>query len=312
MTDLQNRLNGVGLVCAPDDNDEFGAGTQKAVREFQAARGLRIDGVVGPFTWSELVGAGTPLGDRMLYLQEPRMRGDDVADLQRRLSALGFDPGRVDGAFGHQTAEALQDFHLNVGLPTDGICGTETTRMLRRLAPRTVAGEMVSVVRERDRLRNAPPTLASRRVAIADSGGFAAIAALLARRVSRTGATVHLIGDPNPSERARRANTAGVDVYLSLAFSIEEVGVRSAYFAAHGTDSPGGHNLARLVQALLPKALGLPELGATGMTLTECTETRMPAVIVEVGPPNVVVEHGAIVADVLADALGRWAENPFG
>jgi hypothetical protein len=184
--------------------------------------------------------------------------------------------------------------------------------MLRRLAPRTAAGEMVSVVRERDRLRNAPPTLASRRVAIADSGGLAAISALLARRVSRTGATVHLIGDPDPRERARRANAAGVDVYLSLAFSIEEVGVRSAYFAAHGTDSPGGHHLARLVQALLPKALELPELGDTGMTLPELSETRMPAVVIEVGPPTVVVSRGPVVADTLADVLGRWAENPFG
>ena len=36
--------------------------------------------------------------------------GDDVAELQQRLSALGFDSGRVDGIFGDLTSAALGEF----------------------------------------------------------------------------------------------------------------------------------------------------------------------------------------------------------
>ena len=59
----------------------------------------------------------------------------DVAELQRRLSALGFDPGRVDGIFGDQTTDALVDFQRNAGLSPDGICGPQTLAELIRLQP---------------------------------------------------------------------------------------------------------------------------------------------------------------------------------
>ena len=36
----------------------------------------------------------------MLYLRRPMLRGDDVAELQRQLNALGFDAGREDGILG--------------------------------------------------------------------------------------------------------------------------------------------------------------------------------------------------------------------
>jgi len=38
--------------------------------------------------------AGYRIGDRLLYHRAPMLRGDDVATVQRRLSALGFEPGQ--------------------------------------------------------------------------------------------------------------------------------------------------------------------------------------------------------------------------
>lgn len=58
-------------------------------------------------------------------------RGAQVADLQRRLGALGFNPGPTDGIFGPRTKAAVQAYQRSVGLKADGIAGNLT---LGRLA----------------------------------------------------------------------------------------------------------------------------------------------------------------------------------
>jgi N-acetylmuramoyl-L-alanine amidase len=47
------------------------------------------------------------------------------------------------------------------------------------------------------------------------------------------------------------------------------------------------------------------------MSLPLLRETRMPAVLVEIGPAATVVERGSALADALAGALGAWAVSPW-
>ncbi|HLH28681.1 MAG TPA: peptidoglycan-binding protein, partial [Acidimicrobiales bacterium] len=175
VADLQHRLERLGIPKGIDVRGRFGPGTRAAVEAFQHRRGLRVDGVCGPQTWSALVEAGCRLGDRFLYRRSPMLRGDDVAELQQRLSALGFDTGRVDGIFGDQTSAALGEFQRNVGLPVDHIAGADTVRELLRFGTRhDDSSELVTSVRDHERLRQAPRTLAGQTVAIGEEGGLGA------------------------------------------------------------------------------------------------------------------------------------------
>jgi peptidoglycan hydrolase-like protein with peptidoglycan-binding domain/DNA invertase Pin-like site-specific DNA recombinase len=55
-----------------------------------------------------------------------------VRALQRRLRALGWQPGRVDGLFGPRTERAVVGFQQAAGLRVDGVVGPRTRRALGR------------------------------------------------------------------------------------------------------------------------------------------------------------------------------------
>lgn len=278
---------------------------------FQRLRGLRVDGECGPQTWAALVEAGFWMGDRFLYHRRPMMRGDDVADLQRRLSALGFDTGRVDGIFGGQTASALADFQRNTGLAPDAILGGSTLRELLRVTARHADAALVSTVRDRERMRMAPRTLLGRRIALGEEGGVAVLVGALGRRLRAEGAVVVPLSHPEGSAQAEQANAAGAEVYLGLRLDPDRSGCAAAYYAGYRYESSGGRHLAELVQALGAAALGVTAGGARGMALDVLRETRMPAVVCEVGPGPLVVARGAALAAALADALVAWAVTPL-
>lgn len=58
VVELQQRLGRTGFPLQADGI--FGIRTDAAVRSFQSAKGLAVDGIVGPKTWAALLGGGNP------------------------------------------------------------------------------------------------------------------------------------------------------------------------------------------------------------------------------------------------------------
>jgi N-acetylmuramoyl-L-alanine amidase len=308
VSDIQRRLAAVLPGPRIDPDGLFGSGTRAAVEAFQHMRGLRVDGMCGTQTWSTLVEAGFRLGDRLLYRRTPMVRGDDVADLQQRLCTLGFDTGRVDGIFGDGTAQAMGEFQRNAGLPVDGILGAATLRELLRLEVRHRDPQLVSSVRERAELRGAPPTLSGRHVAIGEQGGLGSTTGALHRRLALEGALVSELHHPDDAAQAQQANELGVDVFVGLRLNPDAAGCRSSFWSGTHELSPGGRLLAELVQGTVPTTLDMPDLGAHGMALPILRETRMPAVLIEIGPSTLIVERSFRLAGAISQVLSQWVD----
>ena len=305
---LQQQLATAGFALALAANGIFDASTAAAVADFQASRGLSVDGICGPHTWAALQEAQWSLGDRNLYLSQPMLRGDDVADLQLRLGALGFDAGKVDGIFGPDTAGAVEEFQLNTGLVGDAVCNTATIAALKRMATR-VTPATVAAVRERAKLQRAPRRLTEQHIMISSTSTMAAVAGELATGLRRSGATVTEARDVPETERVDEANRLGVDAYVGLLPS-EVAECRVAYFATHGFVSPGGQHLADILGQRLPAALGTDNVEVKGMRLPVLRHTRMTAVQCLIGPPGLVQARLSPLARTIESSLSRWATKP--
>jgi len=310
VSDVQERLFDLGFPPGVDEEGSYREGTRAAVEGFQYRRGLRVDGICGRQTWSALVEAGRHLGDRFLYRRSPMLRGDDVAELQQRLSALGFDSGRVDGIFGDLTSAALGEFQRNAGLPVDGIAGGATVSELLRFGTRHDDSELVSSVRDRETLRQSPRTLNGRRVSLGEEGGLGVTVGALRRLLVSQGALVTTHHHPDGSIQASEANAAGADVYVGIRLG-NAPGCSTSYYAGYRYSSPGGRRLAELLHLALSGTLGLPDAGSSGMSLPLLRETRMPAVICEISPASVMVERSATIARAVVDSLSEWVSTPW-
>ena len=105
-----------------------GPQTARAVRTFQARRGLAVDGVPGPATRRALGRLGRPLyGRRTLHRG---MVGWDVSVLQFLLTRRGARTGIVDGYFGGETARAVRKFQRRARLAADAVAGPATRKAL--------------------------------------------------------------------------------------------------------------------------------------------------------------------------------------
>lgn len=306
--DIQSRLVAAGFLSGGGDERErafFGHVTDNAVRAFQQERGLHSDGIVGPDTWPALVDASRILGGRFLYLREPPLRGDDVADLKRRLNALGFYSGKEDGVFDHDAAVAVEQFQRNSGLLPDGIVGSSTVDALMRLS-RVTKPTSVALVRESE--KGLPSGgIAGRRIMLDPGHGYppdpgevgpsgareSEVAEDLAERLGsllvEDGAVVFYSRRHGEfldvDERVAAAHGQSVELMLSIHLNASTSpvagGAACYYFESGGYVSPYGYRLANLMLDSLVAGCSLTDCRTHGRSLRILRDTRMPVVIIE-------------------------------
>ena len=297
VADIQTRLRSLGMKVE-DETGFFGASTKEAVRAFQQHRGVVADGMVGTNTWNELVESGWKLSDRVLYMKHPPFRGDDVLALQARLNALGFDAGREDGILGRDTDQAIRAFQHEYGVAEDGIVGPHTYTALMGLR----IDRAVTAAGLREELRRSERGGARDSLVVVDPGHGGEdpgergrndvreadvcwdIATRLAGRLADEGARVRFTRNeaegPGDSERARRANAMGADLFVSVHLNSHREpspeGASTYYFRTSRT----GAQLAEHVQGALAE-LGLKDCRSHSSSYSVLKETRMPAIVVE-------------------------------
>ena len=129
---LQRHLIGLGFSPGPVDG-RYGPLTEHAVIAFQAAHGLRTDGIAGPLTLAALTSAKPTLQPGDGYTTGG---SQSVRNLQRALAAAGFAPGHVDGRYGPLTEGAVRRYQAARHLQIDGVAGPQTLGRLQASAPR--------------------------------------------------------------------------------------------------------------------------------------------------------------------------------
>jgi peptidoglycan hydrolase-like protein with peptidoglycan-binding domain len=97
---------------------QFGPATLAAVKAFQSAHGLGVDGQVGPQTWSALI-----------VQVQTGSNSDAVRAAQVELNRFGYGLS-VDGDFGSGTDSAARSFQSAHGLGVDGQIGPQTWQTL--------------------------------------------------------------------------------------------------------------------------------------------------------------------------------------
>ncbi|MEM7579840.1 MAG: peptidoglycan-binding protein [Cyanobacteria bacterium P01_A01_bin.80] len=140
---LQERLRVAGFYYG-NSTGIYGPITEDAVKRFQRAYGLDVDGIVGAQTLTKLPRTGVGFGEeapKSMTIAASRQnkeflglgdRGEPVRILQAQLIKAGYLKGQPNGYFGPYTTDAVKRFQGANYLAASGIAGPTTRGKLYR------------------------------------------------------------------------------------------------------------------------------------------------------------------------------------
>ena len=162
VTDLQNTLKALGYYTA-EPTGVYDTATQNAVKKFQSAHHLTVDGIAGKKTLQLLnllaaaatpgpeatpapAATATPLTAQNVVVLKSGTKGLEVTRLQNRLMELGYYTCTADGVYDSDEIAAVKEFQRKNGLTVDGIAGLATQQALYAASaiPAATAAPVVS------------------------------------------------------------------------------------------------------------------------------------------------------------------------
>ena len=148
------RLYNLGYYNGKVD-EKFGSGMLKALKAFQKKNSLTADGVLGPKSLAVLFSDTVLDADDAVPDDDddeptlPLKKGDSgeqVRQVQVRLTVLGYYTGNLDGKFGSGTLAAVRLFQARNALMVDGKVGVRTLERLNSADAVPATGSTVKAV----------------------------------------------------------------------------------------------------------------------------------------------------------------------
>ena len=239
--ELQRQLASLGLSPGPVDG-RYGPATTGAVKRFQEANDLPVHGVADRLTLSALRAhvRGRPFTGRL----------ERVKELQRHLTALGLEPGPVDGRYGPATTDAVRRLQQRHRLPMDGIADPDTLNALHKDIAQT---PQQTPDRKRSQSQERAAAASRRADQLGHGGGACDLGVLLGQR-----------GDLAAAEDCfRRADQRGIPAgAFNLGVLLEEqgdhLGALRAYERAERLGDSGTAEMARAAALRLRSQIESP------------------------------------------------------
>lgn len=151
---LQAFLKKAGFYDNGNVTGSYSDSTQQAVRKFQQARGLTVDGLAGPNTLTivnkdisgttpskpsssekdtaETVSDSSGSTDISGIVLRQGAKGSQVKELQKQLKDGGYYTSTIDGSYGPLTLEAVRKLQRQTKISVDGVFGPNTYRELKK------------------------------------------------------------------------------------------------------------------------------------------------------------------------------------
>lgn len=296
---LRRMLAKAGFYSSDPNNSTFDHELQQLLVKFQLSRNLPQTGLVDENTWQALSEATYRLGERLLYLRQPRLRGDDVADLQDLLTRLGFDCQKVDGVFGPNTDVAIRAFQAEMGLTVDGILGPATLREIRRILPPHGLGPPVTYLKEHLHFSSH----ANQPALCFELDGTSSLPGAIKRELVKYSYECLVLSEKDEHIAADFANSARASIAIGIKLSPKIEHIVLYYFQGIKSYSP----LAKRICEAICDALNEMQIAAysKGSSLIFLKETKMPAFILEIGTSSQLIPKEPSIASAVASKLAQ-------
>lgn len=132
--------------------------------------------IMSPFKASDLAlknAPQTPAGVSSHSVLSKGSTGDEVKELQQKLTALGYSLGSIDGDFGDKTLAAVKKFQEDYSLDVDGVVGNQTWSALdKAVASKSAVPYVVRVTTDALNIRKGAGTNYAVVGCIRDKGAY--------------------------------------------------------------------------------------------------------------------------------------------